>query len=217
MRAIIIISLLALVIVCSCSESEKSDRDNAKPQIDTSEVIKDLPVYLEVDFKTFNLALWGCEKIESNRNWETYNDSVYLTVNKSTDSILIFETHGIEELVLTEQHELSKRVRGKDGTNLDLVDWVHEYLVLDTLSMINFQFKPTPISVEPKFKSELNQDSLDYQILKIENEIGLANWSVTKSEGYQVQDYISRTFYRINAVYNNGDSAEKIVILHYAN
>jgi len=217
MRTGFVIAILAALVFSACSDSQVIEPGDLKPEIDTSKVIKELPIYLEVDFKTFNLAYWGSEKVESNRNWETYNDSVYLTVNRPTDSILIYDTHGIEELVFIQQHELSKRVKGADGTNLDLVDWEHEYSTPDTLPMVNFQFQPGSIPTGLSFKTTLNQDSLEHQILKIENRIGSTNWSSTKSEGYLIQDYVSRTFYRLKAQYNNGDSMEKIVIFHYAN
>lgn len=80
------------LLSCSASEQEKiSYETNSNEEINT-------PAFVVADFHTFNLAFFGCEEIKSNRNWNALNDSIYLTVNKMPDSIVVYETRGIENL-----------------------------------------------------------------------------------------------------------------------
>lgn len=207
-----------LILLCVACSSPEESGDVAEPEekSDLKDVIREMPPFVIADFHTFNLVFFGCERVESNRNWEALNDSVYLTVTQMPDSIEIFETRGIEKFILMRQNEVSMRVKGADGQHLDLVDWKHDYTSVDTMVLDGFKFrksKPDPVA---SFSYEFQSDELDNGIREVEQVIGSQNWSTTRSSGYDTQAFYSRTFYEVKAWFNNGDSTRKMIILHYA-
>ncbi|MBL4703912.1 MAG: hypothetical protein JKY54_05290 [Flavobacteriales bacterium] len=212
MRKWSLILILLIMVHVSCEESA----DSKKPIIKHADVLKELPTFVEVNFRSFSLAFWGCDQVESNRNWNALNDSVYLTVNKMPDSIQIFSMHGIENLSILRKDELSKRVKDQNGTHLDLVDWRHEYSPTDTLQRVNFKFQWNNDNPEPKFSSEILPSEIEQEILRLKSVIGATNWQLDNKEDYQVIDYYSRTFYEVKAWFNNGDSTLKTIVFHYA-
>lgn len=197
------------LLSCSASEQEKiSYETNSNEEINT-------PAFVVADFHTFNLAFFGCEEIKSNRNWNALNDSIYLTVNKMPDSIVVYETRGIENLRLNKTNELSARVKGADSQFLDLVDWRHHYGPTNTLQLNNRIFSMS--SDDYLIEAFPNYTGIEKEIKRVEMNLGTDNWSRTKAIGFNLNTVISRTFFEAKAWFNNGDSTRKSIVLHYVN
>ena len=202
-----------LILLFSCLSSKEEIID----LIPDPEITQKPPSWIIADFHTFNLAFYGCEEIKSNRNWNALNDSVYLTVDKIPDSIIVFETRGIEKFELIRTNENSLSVKGCDNQFLDLVDWRHSYDQPETLQISKHTFQlsqaaPT-IDAFPSYSSE----DFERELKKVELHLGTNNWSNSKQYGYETKRITSRTFFRAKAWFNNGDSTQKSIVLHYVN
>ena len=209
--------ILVFLVACSAPDDkvEEGDEKSGVENGDPKDVIKELPSFVEADFHTFNLAFFGCEKVETNRNWDAMNDSLYVTVNGRVDSIQVFQLRGIDSMLLVKTNEVSVRVRGADGQNLDLVDWKHSYTEPMIIKRNKFKYHQTESDPAPKLDFEFPITDLDDGIKSVEEVLETDNWSKTKETGYQTQDIYSRTFYEARAWFNNGDSTRKMIVLHY--
>ncbi len=220
MKNLILFTLLAVGLV-SCGESshETAFDENQTKFKNPEDVIREIPPLAVVDFTTFDIGFFGCERVESNRVWDIFGDSIYLTVTTMPDSAEVFELRGVEDMIIRSRHEVSARIKGTDGANLDLVDSEHAYTYWDTLHRENHRYHWSEAKFPETMEFLTNYPAMDSAINYIEADLGTNNWSSSKQAGnsYPVVPYFSRTFFEVFVTFNNGNKLRKIIILHYAN
>ena len=87
---------------------------------------------------------------------------------------------------------------------------INTVLTLAPLTLTNIA--PT-IDAFPSYASE----DFERELKKVELPLGTNNWSNSKQYGYETKRITSRTFFRAKAWFNNGDSTQTSIVLHYVN
>lgn len=210
---------IGIFVFVGCSEEviDEPETEITVPETETyRDVINHLPNYVLADFSTFDLAFWGSETIESNRNYDVFKDSIYLTIGGSIDSIEIFKMRGVEDFYLTQQAEGSIRISSPDSSELTFVDWKHWYSTIDTLDRTKFKFwnKPTEML---EAKISYTDEELMAAIVDYEEEYGAKLWSTHPSVLESAKVVHSRSIYRASVLFNNGEQRNYSVVLQHVN
>lgn len=197
---------------CSTDSADPIQLETDIPNLDPNDVIKPLPSFTRAEFRTFNLAFWGTEVVHSNRNYNTFQDSIYFTVKGKVDSITLFEVNGVEDLQLFKTDESSVQVNSRVAAPLTLVDWAHGYSNAIQLPYSNLMFSDGAIST-PELVVE--EAPLKQAIEAYETEFGQSLWSPNPDFYTDRVIVHSRSFYDAKAQFNNGDSMTYHVVLHF--
>ncbi len=186
-----------------------------EPAKDSISEVKGL-VYHLADFTEYDIILYGCTKLDNPKNWEALNDSFYLYMDKLPDSMLIYQSAGIEEMKVSYQEEWSLMVKGDPP--LVLSDYRHFYPKKRYCKQNLKTFYLPEVKMHDNFLMKVGYNRVAEEVARVEKELGDDRWTKGGIKNDGPRNLIARTrgTLKFKAKFNNGLENVKTIVIQFA-